>query len=84
MYQVVRHLCINLAIPTSDRIVVGRVLKQFLRGGLELLGSKPALDTAVHDAFLERKVESAESPQHLFDNVVVHFGRPRDNKLPSL
>ena len=68
MYQVVRHLCINLAIPPPDRIVLGRVLKQFLRGGLEPLGSKQenaVLDTAVHDALLERKVESAENPQHL-------------------
>ncbi len=72
MYQVevARHLCINLAIPPSDRIVEGRVLKQSLSGGLEPLGSKQenaVLDSAVHDTILERKVESAESAQHLFD-----------------
>lgn len=71
MYQVevARHLCINLAIPPSDRIVEGRVLKQSLSGGLEPLGSKQenaVLDSAVHDTILERKVESAESAQHLF------------------
>lgn len=35
-------ICINLAIAPSDRIVVGRVLKQFLRGGLKPLGGKQA------------------------------------------
>lgn len=66
MYQVARHLCINFAMPPSDRMVAGRVLKQFLRGGLKPLGSKQenaVLDIFVHGTLLERKVESAKSAE---------------------